>query len=114
MADELSVDTDMINQAMPPIQYVMDQMQSLASGLVDQLKEYNGCWGDDKTGNTFATKYLPLTQQMEDGITSTGDAIKSMHDGVRTTVLGFTQTEDATGDIARNLRQPQDPATPAK
>lgn len=83
MADELQVDPDALRQQAVKLAELADWVGKSYAELRDSLAGFDGCWGDDHLGETFAKDFKPSAEQLLTGMRAMGnglyDTASAMH-----------------------------------
>ncbi|ONM48493.1 hypothetical protein B0T44_16600 [Nocardia donostiensis] len=77
VADELQVDPDALRQQAAELAELADDVGSSYARLRESLARFDGCWGDDFLGETFAKDFKPSAEQLLTGMQAMG---KGLHD----------------------------------
>jgi len=94
MSDELYVDTDGLRNAAGSLSQLTTRVVNIANQLQGTLGSLGEPWGDDDTGQQFASKYLGPADQIMQGINSIGSVLDSTVQGLGTMANGYSATEE--------------------
>ncbi|QMU77117.1 hypothetical protein GXW83_16775 [Streptacidiphilus sp. PB12-B1b] len=107
MPDAFSVDTEGLNNQIPYMQELAEQLRSVGTTLESTLDALGECWGKDAAGQQFFGQYDNPHQEWVQGVGGAGDVVDSTAQGVRTMAVQFDRLEDQNVAAVRQL-QPAD------
>jgi uncharacterized protein YukE len=103
MGDRMWVDTDGLASAVPSLQDLAEQIESVGQELSSRIDSLNEPWGDDKAGKQFATQYVGPMEQLLTGLADAGTVLSEASDGIATSAGGFGATEQQNVDLASDI-----------
>ncbi|HET6500279.1 MAG TPA: hypothetical protein VFG87_05890 [Amycolatopsis sp.] len=105
------VNTEGLSTALSAVKNAGDAARNAGQLLADTLNQYDGCWGNDPTGQEFFRSFGGASQQLQQGLSDTADVVNGTADGVKTMATNLTTTEDNNIGRVQELTTPD--MTPA-
>jgi hypothetical protein len=110
MADDISVDTDVLARVSPEVAAVARRFQSLASRINSLVASHGSAYGDDESGIEAKRQNEKVGANLRDALTTIVDVLNGTSTGVDTMAKGFTRTEqlsvDTSTDVNRRMHRP--------
>ncbi|MEW2443176.1 WXG100 family type VII secretion target [Micromonospora marina] len=112
MTESLGVDTERLTAARKRLDALHTRLGAVSAGLRGRLGAEGNCWGDDKTGKSFAEAYVKPQNSLREMLPALAEVMKSVSDGVGTMAKGFARTEHRAAETTGRIGRP--PSTDAR
>jgi hypothetical protein len=99
-----AVDTDGLHNQLPGVQDLAARFRDIGKSLEAHLDALGECWGDDPSGKQFSELYATPRKQILEGVGNMGQAVDSLHDGIKTMAVNFGRVEAQNSDMAHGLK----------
>ncbi|MGP4017783.1 hypothetical protein [Saccharopolyspora sp. 5N708] len=100
MASETYLNAPGVEDAARELATVAGQFGDAVNGLKQALARDEGCWSDDKIGNSFAQTYVGPAQQTQQGLTDLGDSLGEFaNEGLPGTVRLIKEVDSEYGEV---------------
>ncbi|MFI0154322.1 WXG100 family type VII secretion target [Streptomyces lydicus] len=111
MDNELSVDTDRLEGAVPHVRELAGRAESVLKNL-GELKDVGKGW-DDALGRAFVEAYQGPAETVQRGLADISHVVTSTADGVHTMSKSFANTEYNNLDAIRSHGVTPEPSHPS-
>ncbi|MFD9390952.1 hypothetical protein ACFWBB_09490 [Streptomyces sp. NPDC060000] len=100
----LVVDPDGLKGASEPLARLGEHITVFFKGLSVELSAMGSApWGNDRTGQAFAERYLPQAEGMVKGGSAVGDLMRGSAQGLKDMARLFETAGNAAEDVTKSL-----------